>query len=92
MYGYASGAIAALPVPGAGTQTVVPDATVSAGGWTDQLGASTNLHAPLADEDAATYIQSPANPVNATVVVGLGNPTTPGAGDVLLTIDVEQVP
>lgn len=89
MYGYAGGAVVAASLPQ--TQTIVPDTTVAAGGWVDQVGGSSDLHSPLADTDPNTYIQSPANPVAATVKLGLGPINTPAAGDIILTLDVEQV-
>lgn len=70
---------------------MLPNATVAAGGWQDQSTGTTNLHAPLADENPSTYIQSPVSPSAATVKLGLTDIGTPAAGDVFLYIDVEQV-
>jgi hypothetical protein len=70
---------------------IVPISTVSAGGWADQAGGTTDLHTPLADDSPSTYVQSPANPVNTLLKVGLTDIGTPGAGDVVIEIDAEQV-
>ncbi len=89
MYGYSGGAI--VVVLGPPMQIIVPDTTLAAGGWLDQASSATNLHGPVADSDAATYIQSPANPITALVKLGLGPINTPAAGDITILIDVEQV-
>lgn len=82
----------ALYVATAPPQPIIPTSTVAAGGWTDHLGGTTDLHSPLADENAATYVQSPANPSNATLKLGLSDIGPPGAGDIVIEIDAEQVP
>ena len=90
MNGFASGAVPAI-VGGAAatTQEILPNETLDAGGWVDELGGTTNLHLKLADESAATYVQSPASPVNATLKLGLGD-FTPGSGAITIEIDTEQ--
>lgn len=74
--------------------TLVPDGTVTAGGWKDQNGASTDLASPLADDVETTYIVSPINPVGAQVKVSLSNPPAGGviSGTVSITIDCIQGP
>lgn len=76
---------------GGGVQTISPNATVAAGGWTDHLGGTTDLHSPLADESASTYDQSPINPTNATLKLGLTDIGTPASGDITFEIDAEQI-
>lgn len=41
---------------GAGA-TLVPDATIAAGGWQDQVGGSSDLHSPVTDDSDATWIK-----------------------------------
>lgn len=71
--------------------TILPNATIDAGGWEDDAAGNTDLHSPLADEDPDTWIVSPANPVNETVKLGLTDIGTLGTGDLIFEIDAEQV-
>ena len=71
---------------------VLPNTTVDAGGWVDQDSNTTDLHSPLADSSAATWDQSPANPVNATLKLGITDLPAPTGGQKLtLEVDCEQV-
>jgi hypothetical protein len=90
MYGYAwvVAVFGGATIP---TQVIFPTGTVAVGGWVDHVGGTTDMHSPLADENPATWIQSPANPVAATVKLGLTDIITPPAGDILFEIDAEQV-
>jgi hypothetical protein len=89
MYGYAGGAVTVSS--GASIVAVVPDATIAAGGWTDQDGGSAAIHLALADDDPNTWAQSPPNPQNATLKLGLSN-FSPGGGPVGIEIHAQQVP
>lgn len=56
-----------------------PDADVTDGSWTNELGNATDLYASI-DESAASdsdYIQSSVNPSSDLAEVGLGNVGTP---------------
>lgn len=70
---------------------LVPDSTIAAGGWKDQVGGSTNLHAPLGDDNKLTWAQSPTNPANAILKLGVQNPLSVGAGDVEIFISAVQI-
>jgi hypothetical protein len=59
-------------------QVARPTSTVSAGAWTDQVGGTTDMHSPLADESQSTWIQSELNPAASFVEVALGALTDPG--------------
>ena len=76
-------------LPASGIQSGVPDATTDAGGWSANTGT---IHEALADPSTANYATSPTNPVNATLKVSLNSITTPGAGDVVIDLDVTQAP
>lgn len=70
-------------------QSLRPNETVDATGWSI-VGGSPSHHAALADEDPATG--SKINyPSNAPLKIGLDDHGTPGAGDIKLIIDVEQI-
>jgi hypothetical protein len=83
--------IYAAGLAGTVVQTVLPTSTVAAGGWVDQAAGTTDLHTPLADENASTWAQSPSNPSSATLKLGLTDIGTPAAGDITIEIDAEQV-
>lgn len=59
---------------GVANQKARPVADVSLGGWTTQAGGTTNLWATLDETvaDAADYVQSAAQPLNAELKVRLG--------------------
>ena len=59
-------------------QVARPVSTVSAGAWTDQVGGTTDMHSPLADETDSTYIQSEFDPNTSVVEVALGALSDPG--------------
>ena len=46
-----------------------PESDISAGGWTDQGGATTGLYAAVADKSAANFIQSSVSPAVTDIVV-----------------------
>jgi hypothetical protein len=66
------------------TTSARPNATTSAGLWTNTGGGS--IHGALADESDATFTASPDNPDNASLVVQLP-PMAPGAVSFPLRID-----
>jgi hypothetical protein len=68
---------------------IVPNATVDASTWT-VTGAATH-HAALADESAGTYVQSTANPVASDILKEGLTDFTPGAGDIVIEVDAEQI-
>lgn len=87
-------AIEIAAASGGGTaQTLTPNGTTAAGGWTDQAGAALDLHTPLADESSTTWIQTPSSPDPSQVAkIALSNPTAaPGPGDIIIEIDAEQI-
>lgn len=57
-----------------------PVSDVSAGGWTTNTGATTNLYAAIDEPtaDDSDYIQSEPTPVNSPTVVALAAATDPG--------------
>jgi len=59
-------------------QVARPTSTISAGAWTDQLGGTTDMHSPLADESDSTWIQSEFAPSSSFVEVALGTLSDPG--------------
>lgn len=68
-------------------QTLLPDATVSAGAWTP-VGAAT-AHEATADTNAGTYAKSDAN---STLELGLTTGQTPQAGSQTLTYELSGRP
>lgn len=60
-------------------QTIRPASDIAAGGWTTDLGGTTNLFASVdeAVADDADYIQSPVDPSAAAVELKLGTAQTP---------------
>jgi len=60
-------------------QTIRPASDIAAGGWTNELGGTTNLFASVDEPtpDDADYIQSPVNPSAAAVELKLGTAQTP---------------
>lgn len=62
------------------TQIARPDADVSAGGWTNELGSATDLYASIneAQPNHTTYIQSSLSPQDDVSEVSLGALTDPG--------------
>jgi hypothetical protein len=75
--------------PAPAGQNIVPNATVAAGSWT-VTGAATH-HAALADESTGTYVQSTANPVASDILKEGLTDFTPGAGDIVIEVDAEQI-
>lgn len=72
-------------------QTLVPNADVSAGGWVNELGASSPLWSSVDEQPASAtdYIQSPTVTPGATVKLGLTDPTGTGpvgSGEVVINV------
>lgn len=66
-----------LPVAATDREELRPDADVTVGNWTTELGGTTNLYQSIdeATIDDGDYIKSEENPSNSATKVRLGNPT-----------------